>query len=79
MNVSSAAAVQASLAALRSHPDPHMLDIVQLLATKPMQASFHMEDSNILPTASLLLSSSHSLCYQACVCDIAAVIVQCYW
>ena len=42
MDVSSAAAVQASLAALRSHPDPRMLDIVQLLATKPMQASLHM-------------------------------------
>ncbi len=37
MDVSSAAALQASLAALRNHPDPRMLDIVQLLATKPMQ------------------------------------------
>ncbi|BDA45360.1 DIS3-like exonuclease 2 [Coccomyxa sp. Obi] len=37
LDVSSAAALQASLAALRDHPDPRMLDIVQLLATKPMQ------------------------------------------
>lgn len=37
VDVSSAASLQASLGALRDHPDPRMLDIVQLLATKPMQ------------------------------------------
>ncbi len=37
MDVGSAASLQASLAALRDHPDPRMLDIVQLIATKPMQ------------------------------------------
>lgn len=37
LDVSCAAALHASLQALRAHPDADLLDIVQLLATKPMQ------------------------------------------
>ena len=47
MDVSSAASLQASLGALRDHPDPRMLDIVQLLATKPMQVH-HNESAHVL-------------------------------
>ena len=35
--MSCAAALHASLQALRAHPDADLLDIVQLMATKPMQ------------------------------------------
>jgi len=39
LDVGSAAGLQASLSALREHPDAKMLAIIQLLATKPMQVS----------------------------------------
>jgi hypothetical protein len=37
VDAKSAASLQQSLNALKGHPDANMIDIIQLLATKPMQ------------------------------------------